>query len=66
MLDMLRYLVVWVPVILTALHFVFHLMGIEDEEGQDQDGLAAFGLVAANTTGAGPQNLTAGNLTAQA
>jgi hypothetical protein len=29
MLDMVRYLVVWNPVILVSLHFAFHLLGVD-------------------------------------
>ena len=35
MLDMVRYLVVWQPTIMTALHFLFHLLdwdGVWDED----------------------------------
>lgn len=32
MLDMVRYLVVWNPVILTGMHFAFHLVGLDHED----------------------------------
>lgn len=30
MLDLIRFFVVWNPVILTGLHFIFHWTGLED------------------------------------
>lgn len=34
MLDLIRFFVVWNPVILTGLHFVFHWTGLEDSLDQ--------------------------------
>lgn len=33
MLDMVRYLIVWQPTIMTALHFVFHVLHMDEDLG---------------------------------
>lgn len=51
MLDMVRYLVVWNPVILTALHFAFHLVGLD--HGAEGGTAAHNSTMLANATAGG-------------
>ena len=52
MLDMVRYLVVWQPTIMTGLHFLFHML---DWDGVwDEDVVGADEVVGAGGAGAGP------------
>ncbi|KAL4433400.1 hypothetical protein ABPG77_010253 [Micractinium sp. CCAP 211/92] len=63
MLDMVRYLVVWNPIIFLALHFIFHWTGLDTPpEHHGHHGLA--GNATANGTAA--LNATALNATAAA
>jgi len=38
MLDMVRYMVVWQPTIMTVLHFVFHLLHMDGETIPSEEG----------------------------
>lgn len=65
MLDMVRFLVVWNPLILTFLHFLFHWTGLERTVGNHGAGGAALGLnatsvnaTAFNATGLSPFTLS--------
>lgn len=58
MLDMIRYLVVWNPIILTVVHFAFHAAGIEHGEDAAAAAASGNGTALANATTAA--NATAG------
>jgi len=55
MLDMVRYLIVWQPTILVALHLIFHTFHLDDEPSYHEDMPGNDG----NTTTAMPGNDTA-------
>ncbi|KAL4856201.1 RING finger protein 121 [Chlorella vulgaris] len=58
MLDMVRYLVVWNPVIFLALHFIFHAFGLDQPAPHHHHGQYANGTAILNGT-AGVLNGTA-------
>lgn len=43
MLDMVRYMVVWQPTILVALHIIFHIFHLDEDKHHHHRGLAANG-----------------------
>jgi hypothetical protein len=58
MLDFVRYMVVWFPIIMTAMYVMLHVMHL-DENGQRIDGAKAANGTAAN----GTLSLTSANAT---
>lgn len=52
MLDFFRYMVVWQPAVLMALHFIFHGLGLDDESGEAVGDAAAANATSGNVTAA--------------
>lgn len=53
MLDMVRYLVVWNPVILIVLHFAFHLVGLDNGPKLGEHAALHNSTLLSNATGIG-------------
>lgn len=68
MLDGLRYMVCWMPIILTIMHFAFKTLGLEDEAGPVDELEEAMGNASLSDTLLAASNQTnstglPGNLT---